>query len=133
MLQLRDAGAGAVFVLLTGAAADATGALDDAISEDWDCSLAHDHVAALCRGNPARRWLIGALRHLAARTAECCRGDGLSLVRIGARPNRVVHALECNLPDDIDDEKYIAIPNKKELDLGKPLVLDFTREFLPDN
>jgi hypothetical protein len=28
------------------------------------------------------------------------------------------------LPDDIDDEKYISITDKKELDLGKPLVLD---------
>ena len=37
------------------------------------------------------------------------------------------------LPDDIDDEKYIAIPDKKEFDLGKPLVLDFAREFLPDD
>jgi hypothetical protein len=37
------------------------------------------------------------------------------------------------LPDDIDDEKYIAIPDRKELDLGKALVLDFAREFLPDN
>ena len=37
------------------------------------------------------------------------------------------------LPDDIDDEKYIAIPDKKELDLGKPLVLDFAREFLSDD
>ena len=34
------------------------------------------------------------------------------------------------LPDEIDDEKYIAIPDKRELDLGKPLVLDFAREFL---
>ena len=34
------------------------------------------------------------------------------------------------LPDDIDDEKYISIPDKRELDLGKPLVLDFAREFL---
>ncbi len=37
------------------------------------------------------------------------------------------------LPSDIDDEKYIAIPNKRELDLGKPLVLDFARGFLPDD
>ncbi|MER8950666.1 hypothetical protein NKI23_32875 [Mesorhizobium sp. M0809] len=38
------------------------------------------------------------------------------------------------LPDDIDDsEKYVQIPDKKELDLGKPLVLDFARQFLPDN
>ena len=37
------------------------------------------------------------------------------------------------LPDDIDDEKYISIPVKGELDLGQPLVLDFVREFLPDD
>jgi hypothetical protein len=37
------------------------------------------------------------------------------------------------LPDDIDAEKYIAIPDKIELDLGKPLVLGFAREFLPDD
>ncbi|WFU45243.1 hypothetical protein QA640_36855 [Bradyrhizobium sp. CB82] len=38
------------------------------------------------------------------------------------------------LPDDIDDEeKYVALPDKGELRLGKPLVLDFAREFLPDN
>jgi hypothetical protein len=40
--------------------------------------------------------------------------------------------LEEELPDDIeDDEKYIPIPGKKELGLGKPLALDFAREFLP--
>src|ERR1017187_3047896 len=38
------------------------------------------------------------------------------------------------LPDDIeDDEKYIAIPDKRELGLGKPLALDFAREVLPDD
>jgi hypothetical protein len=37
------------------------------------------------------------------------------------------------LPDDIDNEKYIAIPDGRELDLGKPLVLDFAREFLTDD
>jgi hypothetical protein len=37
------------------------------------------------------------------------------------------------LPDDLDDEKYMAIPDKRELDLGKPLVLEFAREFLPDD
>jgi hypothetical protein len=37
------------------------------------------------------------------------------------------------LPDDIDDKKYILIPDKRELDLGKALVLDFAREFLPDD
>lgn len=36
-------------------------------------------------------------------------------------------------PDDADDkEKYLAIPHKKELDLGKPLALEFARQFLPD-
>jgi hypothetical protein len=37
------------------------------------------------------------------------------------------------LPDDTDDQKYISIPDKRELDLGKPLALDFAREFLPDD
>ena len=37
------------------------------------------------------------------------------------------------LPDNIDDEKYISIPDERELDLGKPLVLDFTGRFLPDD
>jgi hypothetical protein len=38
------------------------------------------------------------------------------------------------LPDDIDDtEKYLRIPDKYGLDLGKPLVLDFAREHLPDD
>jgi len=39
---------------------------------------------------------------------------------------------EDELPDDIeDDEKYLAIPDKRELDLGKPLALDFARQVLP--
>jgi hypothetical protein len=77
VLQLRDAGAGAVFVLLSGAAADAARTLDDAITDDRNRSLTHDHVAALRRGNPTRRRLVGALCHLAAWTAERSRGDGL--------------------------------------------------------
>jgi hypothetical protein len=41
---------------------------------------------------------------------------------------------EDELPDDIDDDdKYVGIPHKKELGLGKPLVLDFAREFLPND
>ena len=36
-------------------------------------------------------------------------------------------------PDDADDEeKYLSIPHKKELDLGTPLVFAFAEEFLPD-
>ncbi len=41
---------------------------------------------------------------------------------------------EEELPDDIGDgDKYLRIPDKSELDLGKPLVLDFARQFLPDD
>ena len=36
------------------------------------------------------------------------------------------------LPDDVEDaDKYIEIPHKNELDLGKALVLDFVSEYLP--
>ena len=36
------------------------------------------------------------------------------------------------LPEDIDDsEKYVQIPDKRELDLGKALVLEFVRQTLP--
>jgi hypothetical protein len=39
-----------------------------------------------------------------------------------------VKELDDELPDEIDDgTKYIAIHNKRDLDLGKPLVLDFAR------
>jgi hypothetical protein len=38
------------------------------------------------------------------------------------------------LPDDIDDEeRYVRIPDKRELELGKPLALDFVGQFLPDD
>jgi len=38
------------------------------------------------------------------------------------------------LPDDIEDpEKYILIPSKRDFDLGRPLVFDFVREFMPDD
>ena len=38
------------------------------------------------------------------------------------------------LPEDIDDDpdKYIEIPHKNELDLGKPLVLEFSAMYLSD-
>jgi hypothetical protein len=40
--------------------------------------------------------------------------------------------LDDELPEDIDDEeKYLAIPDQRELDLGKPLVFDFARQVLP--
>ena len=41
---------------------------------------------------------------------------------------------EEEMSDDVEDEeKYIAIPGKRDLDLGKPLVTDFAREFLPND
>jgi hypothetical protein len=37
------------------------------------------------------------------------------------------------LPEDIDDpDKYISIPHKNELELGKSLVIEFISEYLPD-
>jgi hypothetical protein len=36
------------------------------------------------------------------------------------------------LPDDIDDEKYVAVPHKNELGLGKPLVMDFANQVMPE-
>lgn len=37
------------------------------------------------------------------------------------------------LPEDIDDpKKYISIPHKNELNLGKDLVIEFTAEYLPE-
>jgi hypothetical protein len=43
-----------------------------------------------------------------------------------------LEGLEDELPDDVeDDANYVAIPDKRELGLGKPLALDFAREFLP--
>lgn len=40
---------------------------------------------------------------------------------------------EDELPENLDDERYIELPHKNELNLGKPLVLDFVRQFLPDD
>ncbi|MGL9623835.1 hypothetical protein QRQ56_38355 [Bradyrhizobium sp. U531] len=41
---------------------------------------------------------------------------------------------EDELPDDIEDEtKYLPIPNSRDFGLGRPLVLAFARERLPDD
>jgi hypothetical protein len=38
------------------------------------------------------------------------------------------------LPDDIDDdETYVSIPHKNDLDLGKRLVMDFVAEFCSED
>ena len=42
--------------------------------------------------------------------------------------------LEEETPEDIDDEtKYLAIPHKNDLDLGRSLVLSFIEEVLPND
>jgi len=38
---------------------------------------------------------------------------------------------EEELPNDINDEKYLAIPHKNELSLGINLAFDFVQEYLP--
>ena len=37
------------------------------------------------------------------------------------------------LPDDIDGPQYIEIPHKNELNLGRPLVLEFTAIHMPED
>lgn len=36
------------------------------------------------------------------------------------------------LPDDIDSDRYVAIPGQRDLGLGRRLVTDFVRDTLPD-
>src|ERR1700722_4943261 len=93
-LKFGHAGAGAVFVLLRRAAAHATGTLDGAAAQDRYRALAHDHVTAFRGGNPGGRRLARPFREFAAGTPESGRRDGFALAAIGARPDRVVHALE---------------------------------------
>lgn len=60
-----------------------------------------------------------------------CRQTGKTYWRLDPL---VVGELEEELPDDIEDEeKYASVPDKRELGLGKPLVLDFAREWLPND
>lgn len=39
------------------------------------------------------------------------------------------------LPDNVEEEpeKYVEVPHKNDLDLGKRMVLDFAAEYLPDH
>ena len=37
------------------------------------------------------------------------------------------------LPEDIDDEKYVEIPHKNDLDLGKNLVFEFVSQQMPED
>jgi Uncharacterised protein family (UPF0158) len=44
-----------------------------------------------------------------------------------------LNPLDEEIPDDLgESDRYIAIPHKNDLDLGKRLVLDFAAEELPD-
>ena len=44
-----------------------------------------------------------------------------------------VHTAESEFPDDVDyNDDYIAIPHKYDLDLGKPLVMEFVRSHCPE-
>jgi len=36
------------------------------------------------------------------------------------------------LPEDIDTDRYLSIPDKWELDLGQPLVMEFVARHLPE-
>lgn len=37
------------------------------------------------------------------------------------------------MPEDVDEnDDYVAVPHKKDLDLGKPLVMDFARQRCPE-
>jgi hypothetical protein len=41
-------------------------------------------------------------------------------------------AVDVEIPDDLDEEgKYLVVPSKRDLGLGKPLVLDFVADRLP--
>jgi len=37
------------------------------------------------------------------------------------------------LPEDIDDEKYIGIPHKNDLDVGRNLVFEFVSQYMQDD
>jgi hypothetical protein len=71
---------------------------------------------------------------------EFVSGDGSNEALLCRRTGKIywrsplsgLDEIEGELPDSIEgDENYIVIPHKRELGLGKPLVLDFAREFLP--
>jgi hypothetical protein len=59
----------------------------------------------------------------------------------GAYVNRATGAIHWSggdfdeeLPDDIDDEsRYVAVPDKRGFDLGRPLVFRFVAENIPDS
>jgi hypothetical protein len=81
-----------------------------------------EHQAFLCKASGRIYWHSDAL-------------DELDELPDDLEGSKKAASDEMNkLPDDIeDDDKYLPIPDKRKLDLGKPLVLDFASEFLPED
>jgi hypothetical protein len=75
---------------------------------------------------------VGMGGDLGLHQAILCRSTGKIYWRSEFSDLDEPNELNDEMPDDVeDDEKCIAIPDKRELGLGKPLALDFAREFLP--
>src|SRR5262245_62433131 len=96
--ELRDASSSAVLVLLSGATADATGALDHAVLHDRHRALARDHVPALGGGDALNDRRSRALGEKATRSAEGGRGDRLALAAVDTCPDGAIHAIEGHQP-----------------------------------
>lgn len=63
--------------------------------------------------------------------AYVCRDSG-KIYWISGEPG--VLDEEDEIPDDIDDsDKYVLVPDKRDLDLGSHLVFDFTARYLPQH
>lgn len=62
-------------------------------------------------------------------------GAGQAYVsRVTGQVHVAMPDFEEELPEDIDDESiYLQLPTRRDLDLGKPLVIAFTKEFLPSD
>ena len=74
---------------------------------------------------------IASMSNFGECQAFVCRQSGKIYCRMDPL---YVGELDEELPDDLDDEeKYVQVPEKQELDLGKPLVMDFTRAILPQD
>jgi hypothetical protein len=113
--------------------------------------------SARCAGPPAPIRAVGAVTFLASGPMPVSfeeiltafefvssGGSGLHEAILCRRTGKIywrselsgLDEVEDELPDDVDveeDENYIPIPDKHALDLGKPLVLDFARTYLPDD
>ena len=74
---------------------------------------------------------VGSGGHPGANEAILCRRTGKIYYRSDLAG---IDDFKDEHPDEeADGENYIAIPDKREFGLGKPLALDFASEFLPDD